>query len=327
MRNNCFGLKCRAALLFALLIILANHNIVAYATENSEHDIDQSEQTDTNSTGVTEQQEQSYSGAAIVGISNYEIEGGILAAGKDISIKLNIYNLSANQTASSVMLTVSSDSGMLYPSYGNDNQIFIGDIQAGGSTEVSVPFTVSPQFSGDAVDLKCQFDYISANRMLTNNSAMIITTSGGNKINVKSIDVSTNAIVNGKSLVSISYSNKSNSNIMDAVLVIEGNVSDDSKQIPLGTVYSGKSYSKDLDVSFIQTGNQSINIKLVYTDGNGEHVENDLGKYSVSVSDEIVPDTANDESLNYLYLWGGRIVAALSFIIAVFVIIQYIRKR
>jgi hypothetical protein len=144
---------------------------------------------------------------------------------------------------------------------------------------------------------------------------------------VNSLDVSTHAIVNGKSLISISLSNKSNSNIDDAKLIIEGNVSDESKEINLGTVNSGKNYSKDLDVTYTQIGNQSIIIKLAYTDGQGEHIETTLGKYNVSVSEQLAFENQENEKFKSLLVWGGRALALVFSLIALRVILSYIKKR
>ena len=333
------------ACFFALstMVCVFNGSIDAFATEVTEP-VEEQNQPDVQEIGIANEADQdeaeadannevvqlpvqNYSGAAIVEVSNYSLEGGILAAGKDISIMLNLHNLSSSTAAESVMLTLSSDSGMIYPSYGNDNQIFVGTIAANESIEVAVPITVSPSFTGDAVDLKCQFDYGSSGTKMINSTAMILTTSGGNKINVKSIDVSTHAIVNGKTLISINYSNKSNANITDAQLVIDGNVTEESKSIKLDTVYSGKSYSKDYNVTFTQTGNQEINIKLVYTDGAGEHVEYGLGKYSVSVNDETFVENNENNTLDSVLLWGGRIVAGIVLIIAGFVVLKYLKEK
>ncbi len=325
-----------AICLFVIGYMMTNNNIISVASEKTEigeatttEETGQStEQSEENSAEESLQQDKPvYSEQAIVEVSGYKLDQGILAAGKEISLILSLHNLSSTNAAESVMLTISSESGMIYPSYGNDNQFFVGTIPANESVEVTVPITVSSSFKQDYVDLKCGLSYVSKDNQMSNNSVLIITTSGGKRMLVNSLDVSTHAIVNGKSLISISLSNKSNSNIDDAKLIIEGNVSDESKEINLGTVNSGKNYSKDLDVTYTQIGNQSIIIKLAYTDGQGEHIETTLGKYNVSVSEQLAFENQENEKFKSLLVWGGRALALVFSLIALRVILSYIKKR
>lgn len=265
------------------------------------------------------------SAVAIVEVEDYTIEGGILEAGKEITINLTLHNTSKNAAATSVMMTLSSESGMIYPVYGNSNQIYVGSIGAGASEVVSVPVSISEQFTGDMADLTCQFDYESSGSRMNNMATIVIPTSGGNTIGVKSIDVTSHAIVNGKSLLSFNYVNLSNKNITDAVLTIEGNVSSNSKKIKIDTIYAGKSYSHDYYVTFTKAGNQDISIKLSYTDIDGETVETDLGNYSVTVSQENTGASTTVPSK--ILTWVGRVVAVLAGLAVVFVVVVYVKKR
>ena len=265
------------------------------------------------------------SSVALIEIEDYTVDGGILEAGKEITINLTLHNTSRNTAATSVMMTLVSNTGMILPVYGDSNQIYVGTIGAGDSKVVSIPVTISNQFMGDMADLTCQFNYESANNVLSNQATIVIPTSGGNTIGVKSINVSSHAIVNGKSLLSFNYSNLSGKNITDAVLTVEGNVSSNSKKIKIDTIYAGKSYSHDYYVTFTKAGNQEISIKLSYTDVDGELTETDLGDFSVTVSNESTSTESNAPSV--ILTWVGRVVAALAGLGVVFVVVVYVKKR
>ena len=325
MKKICLELRLFVIGLFAITYLGANGKIIALATE--EVAVEENTAEEENAEKAEDSEDESAMNVALVEVSNYDITDGILAAGKDVSIVLTLHNLNREKDAHSVMLTISNEDGMIYPSYGNDNQTFVGQISAGETVDVTLPVTVSPQFTGDAIILDCQVDYVSEEEVLSNSSKIALMTFGGSKINIRSIDVGTNAIVNGKSLVSINYSNKSNANITDARIVVDGNVSDECKEIELGAIYAEKSYSKDLNVTFTQPGNQSINLKLVYTDGAGEHVETDLGKYSVTVSEETIVENKTDNTDDDILYWGGRGLAGVLLLIAVIMVVVYIRKR
>lgn len=280
----------------------------------------------TNFAMVANADEVESSGVAIIEIKDYTIEGGMIEAGKEITVNLTLHNTSSNNSASNVMMVMSNSTGALYPVYGNDNQVFIGNMSAGGTKTVSIPLTIGTNFSGNAVDLTCDFKYETAGIGMTNSATIVIPTSGGSTIGVKSIDVSSHAIVNGKSLLSFSYVNQSSANITDAQLVIDGNVSSSSKQIKLDTVYAGKSYTQDYYVTFKEAGNQEINISLQYTDINGETTVTDLGTFGVTVSKE---NTSGTETVvdNPILKWAGRGVSGLVFLAAAAIIVVYIKKR
>lgn len=309
-------LKTLFVCLFAVVIVGANTTFVSFATEVEE-------------TAEVEQEtpvlEAESSVVAIVEVESYTIEGGMLEAGKDVTVNFNLHNTSDTYSASSIIMTMTSSSGMIYPVYGTDNQIYVGTIGAGKTKTVSVPVTVSSFFRLDSVDITCQFDYISSNNKLGNTSTIVIPASGGTTLGVKSIDLSSHAIVNGKSLLSFRYANNSEVNITDAKLVINGNVSESSKAIKLDTAYAGKSYNKDFYVTFVEDGDQEITVTLEYTDIDGSEVSTDLGTYRILVSKETEEDVV--ATPNRMLSMAGKAVGVLVLLGAVCVTIVYIKKH
>ena len=297
------GFKAGVVCLLALLISVLNFSVVASATE-----------TTVDSTI-----------AAVVVIEDYSVEGGPLEAGKDVVINLTLHNTSRTAAATSTLMTISSNSGLIYPAYGSDNQFFIGTIAAGASETVTVPISVSQYYNSEAVDFTCKFDYVSLNTKLTNSATIVIPSSGGGSIEVKSISVSSHATVNGESLLSISYANLTNEKITDAEILVTGNVSLDSRSIALDTIKAGKSYSEDCRITFTEAGDQEIEVVFAYTDIDGTRVETNLGKYSVEV-EENQPVTTGDEN-SEMMLWIGRGISTVGFVIAIIAAVLYIKKR
>lgn len=309
-------LKTLFVCLFAVVIVGANTTFVSFATEVEET---------AEAVQETPVLEAESSVVAIVEVESYTIEGGMLEAGKDVTVNFNLHNTSDTYSASSIIMTMTSSSGMIYPVYGTDNQIYVGTIGAGKTKTVSVPVTVSSFFRVDSVDITCQFDYISSNNKLGNTSTIVIPASGGTTLGVKSIDLSSHAIVNGKSLLSFRYANNSEVNITDAKLVINGNVSKNSKAIKLDTAYAGKSYNKDFYVTFVEDGDQEITVTLEYTDIDGSEVSTDLGTYRILVSKETEEDVV--VTPNRMLSMAGKAVGTLVLLGAVCVTIVYIKKH
>lgn len=300
-------LKKITVCLFACLCLVANISMVANATEVESAPVEGSV-------------------VAMIEVQEYSIDGGMIEAGKEITVNITLHNTSNNMTANSVMMTLSNSSGNIYPKYGTANQVYVGNITPNGTKTVSVPMTIGKSFNGSAVDLTCQFDFVSQNSRLSNTSTIVIPTSGGSTIGVKSIDVNSHAIVNGKSLLAFSYVNQSSSNITDAKLVIDGDVSSTSKEIKLDTVYAGKSYTNDYYVIFDKAGNQTISVSLIYTDVDGEQTVTDLGSFDVTVSSEDTAETENEGIITILDI-VGKVVAGVVFLIAAASIFVYVKKK
>ncbi len=336
MQKKSTILKTVAGCLLAVYMLFVNYSLVASATEGTQEltageavaDEGTTEQSSTTETAAEENQEVSASDsiAAVVEIQSYSVESGSIEAGQNAEILIDLRNASSTANAVGVLMTVSSNSGMIFPAYGTDNQVYVGTIAAGGTKTVTIPVTVNSKFEGDYVDLTCRFDYESKGAAMTNNATMVFPAASGEGLIVQSVGLGSKAIVNANSLLSISYSNVSKENISDAVLNINGNVTYDSQQIKLGTAYSEKNYMKDYHITFTEIGEQSVGITLSYTNAAGEIVTKDLGSYSVEVSGEITNGQQSGE-VSQVVVWLGRIVAVFAAGIAVLVVILYLRKR
>ena len=308
MKKILFGFKTSVCCLMAIYLFFFNVNTVVRAAE------------------VDEAQQLAGATVALVEISGYEIAEGVIEAGRDVKVNVNLHNASTAINANNVIVTISSSSGMVYPSYGNDNQVYVGTIGPNKTSTATIPVTISPDFNGNAIDLTCSIAFESRGTRLSNVATMVLPTSNGSALAIKSIDVSPKAIVYGKSLLSVNYINNSADSINDAKLIITGNVDADSKEIDLGAISAGKSYLKDFYITFVQTGAQGIDISLTYSDANGEVITTALGSYSINVEEEGASTVESTED-NSTILWAGRGASLVAFIAAICIIIVYIRKR
>ncbi len=263
---------------------------------------------------------------AIIEIENYSVEGGILEAGREYVLNLDIYNNSQSSGVKNVMMTLSSGNGHIHPAYGNSNQVFIGALAAGETKTISVPFRMSSNFSGDGVDLNCTFNYLNEQGVASNTVVLNIPTSAGTLLGVKSVDVSTYSTLNGKTLVNIQLVNNSNITITDAIIEIEGNVSESSKRIKLDDINPRESYSKDCEISLTEAGSQEISAKLIYSDSNNEKIVNELGNFTVKVEEEVISNN-NNAGLSNILDPLGKIISLAALIAVGIIVYSYIKKR
>lgn len=263
---------------------------------------------------------------SVVEVEEYSIEEGYIEAGKEATVNLTLHNANRNTAANNIFISVSSNSGMIYPAYGNDNQFFVGSLEADGRATVSVPIVVNSALTSDYADFVCNIVYVSSEKQISNTSTMILPARGSNTIIVSTIDVSAHANVDSKSLLSIGYYNKSSENVNDATLHVEGNISESTKTINLDTVIGGKNYIKDCNIIFTEAGEQTISIKLDYTDINGESVQQDLGEFKINV-DEASEVGLDSNSGNPLLQTVGMIISLVAFIMVIYITISYVKKR
>ena len=215
---------------------------------------------------------------------------------------------------------------MVYPKYGDDNQFYVGKLGAGKTTTLAIPIAVASSFSADYVDFNCNMSYVIGNMKMTNSSTMTLPGISAEVVSVNSVEVSAHAVKNNQSLLSISYSNNGVDNINDAVVVVDGNVSESTKEIDLGTVAAGKAYSKDCNIIYTESGEQTITVMLKYTDVNGEQVQSDLGTFRVTVAEENASTIIEKEQNPYL-VRIGRGISAIALIMAVLISFMYVRKH
>ena len=263
---------------------------------------------------------------SVVEVESYYIEEGYIEAGKEATINMTVHNANKYSTVNSLVAIFSSESGMIYPTYGNDNEIVLGKLEPNESTTVSFPVVVNSEFTGDQIDFSCEFVYETSGKLITNSSTMMLPSQTKSSITVNSVDVSAHAYLNSKSLLSVNYTNNSEVNINDAVLVVNGAVGESSQNIELGTVLAGKSYIKDYNIVFVQPGVQTIEIKFRYTNVDGKPMELELGTYDINVDEEKYSEFSVKNE-NTTLSWIGNMIAVVSGLCVAIVVAVYIKKR
>ena len=85
--------------------------------------------------------------SAIISVEAYEIEEGALVAGEEVTINLTIKNNSTVTDAQNVMVTFDSANYALMPVYGEGNQVYIGNIPAGVSKDITLRAAVNRAYN------------------------------------------------------------------------------------------------------------------------------------------------------------------------------------
>ena len=268
--------------------------------------------------------------SAVVNIESYEVEEGVLIPGEQVTLNLTLKNNSKTVPAENVVLTLESANYALLPVYGEDNQIYVGTIEAGSTKEVSVKATVNTSYDTEAAQLKIQYSYISGATPLSNSTAIYIPTYASGNLVAESTVVAGNTTVGARTLVSIKYLNASTADITELKLVIDGNITDESKEIKLPTASAGKSYTSDYYVTFAESGIQTVTIQYQYTDSQGNNYVTDCGSYKINVTNEVASDssaTVVQEGTNVASMVVRFIMLTAVGVAVLTLIVIYLRKR
>lgn len=264
--------------------------------------------------------------APILQISDYTIDEGALTPGGTVTINLSVTNTSKKFQATDAVLTLNSESGYVYPVYGDDNQIVIGTIAPGKTVDTSIQLNVSKYFRDEVVAIQCYFSYFAEGNAATNQAMIAIPSTTGYSLNISAIKVAERTTLGAKSLINFEITNIGANEIKDAVLIVSGNVDEETSRIELGTISANKQYLKDYYVTFDSVGEQTIELTLNYTDSNGENVSIDEGSYTVQV-DEAAAVTNVVAQGNSVVGILGYIVAGIAAVIVFIIVILYIKKH
>ena len=254
------------------------------------------------------------------------INEGALTPGGTVTINLAVTNKSTSIEAADAVLTMKSESGFVYPVYGDDNQIMLGTIKPGETINTSIQLNVSKYFRDEVVAVGCDFTYFVNGEVANNQLMLAIPSTTGYSLNISSVKVAEKAFVGAKSLINFKITNISASEIMDAELLVSGNVEEESKTIKLGKITSNKQYLKDYYVAFTESGQQTITLTLNYTDSNGEYISIDQGSYTVNV------EPAKDSSYSVTKKTSpivivGYSLAGVACLAVLVIVILYIKKH
>ncbi len=271
-------------------------------------------------------------------ISSYTLDDEI-EFGKETNLHLNITNESGRVGVKGILITYVSENNTIVPAQGKSNQVYITSIEPGQTTAVDVPvvFNNSGDFFGQA---SFTIEYSVENREpFTNQSYIVFPFTESGVLDIKNVNVATNASIGAKSLVGVNYTNNSESLIRGVKLVVSGDVEGERVETKLGDVTAQRNGYFETYVVYKHEGANKIKISLVYEDEKENSYVANGGEYTVMVSkDNDVVDEGrgsgvadNGQSENnsnvdmHKFFIGLAIILVV--VLVVVAIVQVVRKR
>lgn len=259
--------------------------------------------------------------------------------------KTSIYVVFANESslllADNILVTYTSPNGTVIPAYGTSNQFFIKSIQPGAAVGVQIPIVILESESGYG-DMKFQLEYSTEmDALYTSNSEIVFPLNESGSLSIKNINITSNTTVGANSLIGVGYTNGKKDELHNVKLIIEGDISEGTKEILIGDIGAGQSKYSECYVTYEMIGENNVNVHMYYEDDRGNEYTVDGGEYTVTVkntaqddnqtsdgtSSQMTPQINQPEqnmNLSTLFLLGAAVIIM---ILIILVIISLVKRK
>lgn len=219
----------------------------------------------------------------VILLDSYKVSKGDFTAGTSATISFWIKNASKSHAIKGVVIEYYSES--LTPVYKEDNQEYVDHISPGQKVEVQFDVDLPSVIEGEKVglDLKIKGIFEGEEGESENNMSVSIPIQQSSEFVVNNVSIADSAVVGSKALISISYSNQSDSAIKDVVLHIDGDILEEQKEVKIGNMESGASQYQDVYIEFNNEGEKTIILSITYLDSKGKEVEKEITTETVNV--------------------------------------------
>lgn len=308
-KNKSVGLK---TILFCLLLLTS---IVTNSADVFAAKTTQQVTTDTD-----------YSKSRVI-LSSYEIIEGKAKPGEQITLKITLKNTSLTKNAEKLLITFTSQNGEVYPILGETGQLYMDSIESNQEKEALINMKISDKVDVDHVLVNFNIEFYDAQFGYSTNSTYIaLPIQEENLLEVNNLTVGEQTKKDAKTLVSVKYSNTSATEaITNLVMHIDGDISEDQKEVLLGEVGAGKQLYTDYYVTFDKAGEQKLVIYFTYTDESSNTYTSPSTEYVVQVADETsdnVENITDSEKTNHTsdYIRLGALVVLI--VVVIFIVVK-----
>lgn len=267
----------------------------------------------------------------IVMIDTYEVVKGDFSPGSVATIKFVLKNI-GRLPAKNVTAQILADGGIT-PVYGESNQMFIQEIGANQSYELLIRVDVPNDIEATKASITLSMNYMIGEEAAENSATAYIPVEYTSSLSINSVSVAESTKVGAKALISVTYVNETESALKNVAFLMDGKITEESKQVEIGTVEAGSSMYKDMYVVFTEAGDQNVEITVQYEDAEGNKYNKDVSVETISVAADSTPapdNTYEQQQIQKQKDAQTKMILKTIVLIAIFVVgasILYIWRR
>lgn len=257
----------------------------------------------------------------LIVVDYYEITNEKIVPGEDFALKLVLKNYNMNQSAKGVLIDISNPAGVA-PVYGTISQVYVGDIGAGESKEVVIEYNSWTTIVGDTLD----FNVTIISDSKENYAVLRVPVGVDSPFSIISVTAPSEVEVYDLATLSLTFKVLGEERVKDVVLTaMSDGVLIGSSQI--GIISPGLTKTQQLLLSFVNIGEQAIDLNLEYVDEEGQKKITPVTTTTITVVEE-TPGTVieptpgninNGETESILFMGIGGMLILIVFLIFVIV--------
>lgn len=231
-------------------------------------------------------------------LDSYEVVEGQVAPGEEVVLRFTFRNASQDTGAVGVLITYGfGDSGVV-PIYGESNQIYISYLGPGESYIKDVACQVLSYQVMDTTRVffaaVYQDDVVGG---ASNEFVIGIPLQKQIQLQIENLELPEEAKMKTQATGHLLVRNTGSIDAYQVVLHCDGAIQEMQKTVQLGDLMSEDSIAIDLNLTFLQDGEQSLSLWLEYQDKDGEELQTTPTVYAVDVAASAVVDVTSAQAL------------------------------
>ena len=264
--------------------------------------------------------------APMLMIEKYSVTDEKIVPGQNFTLTLTLKNNSDTAAASNIMIDVTNPAGVA-PIYGTTSQVFVGEIGAGRTKEVSIEYRSWTSIEGNSLD----FNLTILSNQATNYVVLRIPVGSDYPVNVNSVSISPELRENEVGNATVVFDVLSEANISNLTMVLREN-GETIASSTIGNVTAGTLKSQNVSFSMDTVGKHTVDVILQYNDETGQTQEIEAASQTITVQKASSSATgisgdgedSTDKGDHYLALMGiGGVLIVVIFLL----VISLLRKR
>lgn len=262
----------------------------------------------------------------IIMVTEYEIENSNISADSEFEVSITFENASTMADAYDVYMTIYTSTEGLCLQDNEVNQRFIGYLKQGQENTVTIQMKATENIYSEAGNIQIEFNYVNRiGNPGTNTTIITPSVSPKCQMDFLSLTFPENTKVGLRTLLNVGYSNTGACKIKNLRMIIEGNIDNSGEPAILENLDIGTQSDTDYYVTFLDSGEQELDIRFEFQDEEGNPYESDFRTIVIQVADqESILSESDNQSMIHSY---KNIIGLGGILSVILLLLLLIRKK
>ena len=230
-------------------------------------------------------------------VESFSADVDKIYAGEPFTLNLTIRNTSSEQGVCNLQFNIAEANGVILPANKSSGSIYVAEIAAGGTKDLSVSFQSAPDAEAKPYTLSITMSYNGEKSKASYEAASSVTISLQQRTRVKcdSVNAYDEAWLGSSCELSLQFVNLGKSTVYNTMINVDCEGLTMNESYFGGNVTSGGSVYADFSVTPEMAGYLSGDVVISYEDVYGEQMELRV-PLELNVNETVIPDEPTDPS-------------------------------